>query len=79
MWPKIEQFCVLYKHVGMALCVLYLLTQESYWVFDLSVCVTIYGWLAGLMCVDVVAISWTKHCHIIMSSVHCWLHKAYIR
>ena len=29
--------------------------------FDKSVCGSIYGWLAGLMCVVVVAICWTKH------------------
>ena len=50
----------------MALCVFYLLTK-SYRVFDLSVCATVYGQLAGLMCVAVVAISWTKHCQYIVA------------
>lgn len=42
--------------------------------FDLSVCGSIYGWLAGLTCVVVVATSGTKHDQV--HRVHCLLHKA---
>ncbi len=67
---SITNMYILYKHDCRYDIVL---LTKSYWVFDLGVYVAKFGWLAELVCVVVVAISWTKHNHV---HVHCPLHKA---